>query len=81
MRVTVEIDESTKDGKQLRGKPVPPSAPRVKAGTYWGYQVRLATDLAAVWSECPYEGGYDFSLGTSQHGHNVVEVWAPNTIY
>jgi len=56
VRVTVELDESTKDSKQLHGTAVPPSAPRTKAGMYWGYQVRLATNLAAVWSECPHEG-------------------------
>ena len=78
------------------------------------YQVRVAPDLASVWSECPFEGdrgwpalvrcpplcscshliivclsftnksheqstemgaaaeGYDYSLGTSQNGHDVI---------
>ena len=35
---------------------------------YWGYEVRLAKNLAAVWSECPHHGGYDVSIGTSEHG-------------
>ena len=78
VRVTVEIEEATKDMKQMRGQAVPPSAPRNKRGIYWGYQVRLASNLEKVWSECPFEGGYDFSLGTSQHGHNIIEVTMPN---
>ena len=43
-----------------------------KTGRYWGYEVRLAKGLAAVWSECPYAGGYDFSIGTSEHGAAVA---------
>jgi len=72
VRVTVEIDEATKDSKAMIGSAVPPSAPRQKAGTYWGYQVRHAANLAAVWDESPFEGGYDYSVGTSQHGHDIV---------
>lgn len=72
VRVTVELDEATKDFKIMRGTAVPPTAPRNKEGLYWGYQVRLASNLAAVWSESPF-GGYDFSLGTSQHGTNIIE--------
>ena len=51
---------------------VPPREPREAAGMYWGYDVRVANGLAAVWSECPYEGGYDLSLGTSEHGAPVA---------
>lgn len=72
VRVTVEIDEASKDAKTLRGTAVAPSVPRCKEGLYWGYQVRLAQNLGAVWSECPF-GQYDLSVGTSQHGTNVVE--------
>ena len=51
---------------------VPPREPREAAGLYWGYDVRVANGLAAVWSDCPYEGGYDLSLGTSEHGTPVT---------
>jgi len=71
VRVTVEFDERTLDAKTLQGSAVAPSTPREKSGIYWGYQVRLASNLEAVWSESPY-GGYDYSLGTSQHGHDVI---------
>ena len=52
---------------------VPPSTPTSESGLYWGYQVRLADSLAAVFSESPYaaEGGYDVSIGTSERGTPV----------
>ena len=28
---------------------------------------------SAVWSGCPYEGGYDVSIGTSEHGTNALD--------
>lgn len=34
--------------------------------------------LSAVWSECPYEGGYDFTLGTSEHGTPVDSTAVPS---
>ena len=37
-------------------------------GFYWGYAVRLADSLSAVFSKCPFEGGYDLTLGTSERG-------------
>lgn len=54
----------------ILGALVPPSTPTVESGLYWGYQVRLADSLAAVFSESPYavEGGYDISIGTSERG-------------
>jgi len=47
---------------------VPPREPREKLGLHWGFSVRLAKDLPSVWSECPFGGGYDLSLGTSDKG-------------
>ncbi|KAG9457929.1 hypothetical protein H6P81_002437 [Aristolochia fimbriata] len=37
-------------------------------GLYWGYKVRYAPNISSVFKECPYEGGYDHSFGTSEHG-------------
>lgn len=55
---------------------VPPSTPTSEAGLYWGYSVRLADSLAAVFSESPYvaEGGYDVSIGTSERGTPVEDI-------
>ena len=36
--------------------------------TYWGYSVRVANSLQAVFNECPYPEGYDLKLGTSDKG-------------
>ncbi|EOY05605.1 OB-fold-like, putative isoform 3 [Theobroma cacao] len=44
------------------------SKPREEAGTYWGYKVRYASNISSVFSECPYKGGYDHLIGTSEHG-------------
>jgi hypothetical protein len=45
-----------------------PDAPREEAGFYWGYRHRRAAALSAVFTECPYAGGYDLSFGTSERG-------------
>lgn len=49
-------------------EPVHPSAPREEAGYYWGYTVRRSPSLSAVFTECPHDGGYDLSIGTSERG-------------
>ena len=46
--------------------------PFLQTSTYWGYSVRVANTLEAVFDECPYEGGYDFKLGTSDKG-NIID--------
>ena len=48
--------------------PVPPTEPRNTGGYYWGYTVRQASSLSAIFTECPYAGGYDVSFGTSERG-------------
>jgi len=48
--------------------PVAPTAPREEGGFYWGYTIRVAPSLTAVFTECPFEGGYDVSIGTSERG-------------
>uniref|UniRef100_A0A061RAG8 Uncharacterized protein n=1 Tax=Tetraselmis sp. GSL018 TaxID=582737 RepID=A0A061RAG8_9CHLO len=42
--------------------------PLEKDGVYWGYVVRVASGLSAVLGECPFDGGYDLTIGTSEHG-------------
>ncbi len=63
-RVTLNFpNQSFKDAE-----PVDPAAPRTEAGYYWGYQVRRASSLTAVFEESPWDGGYDVSIGTSERG-------------
>ena len=44
----------------------------MEKSTYWGYSVRVAQRLEDVFKECPYPGGYDFKLGTSDKG-NIID--------
>lgn len=69
-RVTVRFeDEESKDVEV-----VSPSDPREQKGYYWGYSVRQCTSLTDVFTECPFDGGYDISIGTSERGRPLTEV-------
>lgn len=59
------------DGEQGPAESVHPAAPREDGGYYWGYSVRRAASLSAVFEESPHEGGYDVSIGTSERGTPV----------
>ncbi|KAM0461911.1 hypothetical protein ACHAPV_002592 [Trichoderma viride] len=63
-RVTLKLSED----ESVPCECVHPHAPRTDAGFYWGYTVRKATSLSAVFTESPYENGYDLSIGTSERG-------------
>lgn len=56
---------------------VHPDAPRQEGGYYWGYAVRQAASLSGVFTECPYDGGYDVSIGTSERGTPVAQAIPP----
>ncbi|KAL4216558.1 putative methyltransferase C9orf114 [Mactra antiquata] len=71
VRVTVKMDLETLDIKKTKGKVVPPSEPTTHTGVYWGYTVRLASSLGAVFTECPYKELYDVTIGTSERGDSV----------
>jgi methyltransferase len=64
-RVTVRLPQ---DENAVEAEAVAPSTPREIAGYYWGYSVRRAGSLSAVFTECPFDGGYDVSVGTSERG-------------
>lgn len=55
------------------GEAVSPDAPREELGLYWGYQTRAAGGLAEVLAGCPWEGGYDLTVGTSEKGTEDAE--------
>lgn len=57
----------------MKGTVVSPSAPREDDGTYWGYTTRIAPSISDVFGGCPYEGGYDLKIGTSERGDKSVE--------
>ena len=71
-RVTIKFKDKEKPedipGNELLAEAVAPSAPREEAGYYWGYSVRSASCLSDIFTECPYGGGYDLTIGTSERG-------------
>ncbi|KAL1301499.1 hypothetical protein AAFC00_005743 [Neodothiora populina] len=71
-RITVRFAsdlEPRMDGyTPLDAAAVTPDTPREEAGYFWGYSTRLASSLSAIFTECPYDGGYDVSVGTSERG-------------
>ena len=60
--------------KKFKGQVVSPTEPKVLASLYWGYNVRLAGSLGAVFTECPYKGTYDLRIGTSERGTPVNDL-------
>ncbi|OAX83741.1 hypothetical protein ACJ72_01898 [Emergomyces africanus] len=73
-RVTVKFGLSKDPSKGA--EVVSPSTPREERGYYWGYSVRRCPSLSTVFTECPFEGGYDVSFGTSERGAPLSEVIA-----
>ncbi|KAG0623298.1 hypothetical protein M758_3G163900 [Ceratodon purpureus] len=70
-RVTVNMGESRpKPGEARILEVVPKSEPREK-GHYWGYTVRHASSLSTAISESSFPNGYDYVIGTSEHGEKV----------
>ncbi|KAF2021805.1 DUF171-domain-containing protein [Aaosphaeria arxii CBS 175.79] len=65
---------SEKQIAALEPQPVAASLPREEAGYYWGYQPRLVDSLSNVLVECPFEGGYDYVIGTSERGVPLSQV-------
>ncbi|KAF2265281.1 DUF171-domain-containing protein [Lojkania enalia] len=78
MRVTLKFTNgeppswpnlSQKEVESLEVEAVNPATPREEAGYYWGYTVRRAESLSAVYTESPFlPNGYDFTIGTSERG-------------
>ncbi|KAK1434570.1 hypothetical protein QVD17_00317 [Tagetes erecta] len=70
IRVTVAMGTDRRLDDQPRPI-VSSSKPREEAGMYWGYKVRYAANISSVFKCSPYKGGYDYLIGTSEHGHVV----------
>ncbi|KAK3336098.1 putative RNA methyltransferase [Cercophora scortea] len=58
-------------------EPVHPAAPRTDSGYFWGYSVRKANTLSDVFTQSPYEEGYDLSIGTSERGVLINRAFPP----
>ncbi|EZA53287.1 hypothetical protein DMN91_004767 [Ooceraea biroi] len=81
VRVTVKIPTEQPNPKKLKGIIVPPNVPRVENDIYWGYTVRLVKNLTEVLTKCPYKGGYDLTIGTSDKGTSIDEIEARSLEY
>jgi predicted SPOUT superfamily RNA methylase MTH1 len=81
-RVTLKFnhmaEDASKDSKvqAILAEPVSPEEPREESGYYWGFNVRKAGGLSDVFTECSYDGGYDMTVGTSERGVNVEELYS-----
>lgn len=63
-RVTLKMPDDPREMPE----PIHPAVPRTEGGYFWGYSVRRAPTLSSVFTQCPYEDGYDMSIGTSERG-------------
>lgn len=81
-RVTLKFmpdaQETAKDSnaKEIKAQAVNPDEPREEGGYYWGYNVRKASSLSAVFEECIYDGGYDVTIGTSERGAPLESLYS-----
>ena len=78
-RVTIKFPDAKPGGDISKIQAVAPSAPREDDGWYWGYDVRQAKSLSSVLTECPWGGGYDVSIGTSERGRpsqDMLRLWS-----
>ncbi len=57
----------------MEGTVVSPTAPCNKDGTFWGYATRHALLINTIFAECPYEGGYNLRVGTSEWGNVSIK--------
>ena len=58
---------------------VAPSTPRQESGYYWGYTVRYASCLSAVFTECSFDEGYDMAIGASERGKPMFTFTEPTS--
>lgn len=76
LRCTVQLDPksyATSKKGSMKGVVVSPTTPRDQDGIYWGYTTRMASSIKAIFDECPYEGGYDMKVGTSERGDVSID--------
>ena len=73
-----EEASNDKGAEEIRAEAVAPDMPREETGYYWGFNVRRAGSLSDVFTECTYDGGYDFTIGTSERGVSVETLYSDN---
>lgn len=77
-RVTMKFldrpDSPVKQATAPSAVAVAPSTPREEGGYYWGYTVRAASCISSVFTECPFDEGYDLTFGTSERGTPISKL-------
>lgn len=74
VRCTIRLLSTDPNEKKIKAEVVSPLTPRLNTGIYWGYSVRLAPSISKIFSECPYDDGYDLTIGTSDKGSSIDEI-------
>ena len=72
-RVTLDFGDQEQERGHSEAAVTYPTAPREIDGYYWGYTIRRADSLSAVLTECTFEGGYDYCIGTSERGESLQD--------
>ncbi len=80
-RVTLKFGPDPK--RELKEKviiadAIHPDLPREEGGYYWGYNVRKAESFSNIFTESPYKGGYDMTIGTSERGVDIETLYSGN---
>ncbi|XP_074320814.1 uncharacterized protein LOC141657463 [Silene latifolia] len=71
LRVTVAMGNDQSLSSGVLHQVVPSTTPKEEEGMYWGYKVRYAPNLSSVFENSTYENGYDYVIGTSEHGQTL----------
>ncbi|GER25098.1 hypothetical protein STAS_00667 [Striga asiatica] len=64
----VTVDMGTDRNLDAGPRKIVSSLTPMEKGMYWGYKVRYAPNFSSLFNNCPYQGGYDYRIGTSEHG-------------
>ena len=81
-RVTLKFspgaEQAAKDTTKevIMAEPISADEPREESGYFWGFNIRRAESLSEVFTECPYVGGYDISIGTSERGIDSQKLYS-----
>lgn len=67
-----EAESEWMDGWEVyKAQLATPADPRERRGQYWGYLTRIAPSLESLFEGCPFPGGYDLTVGTSERGEQT----------
>ncbi|KAK8741115.1 hypothetical protein OTU49_002500 [Cherax quadricarinatus] len=77
LRVTLKLPPEARTLQKPCGVVVSADEPRLEAGYYWGYTVRVANSLSEVVAGSRFPDGYDLLIGTSDKGDDARKMEYP----